>query len=66
LAGALRAAQEKEREQLAKVIANSERQLNDEKFMSKAPTKVIDTLRSKLADYEAQLKKIDDALHVAS
>jgi valyl-tRNA synthetase len=48
------------------VIANSERQLNDEKFMSKAPAKVIDTLRTKLAEYQAQLKKIKDGLDSAS
>ena len=53
---------EKEREQLVKNIANSNRQLGDETFLGKAPAKVIETIRQKLADYEAQLRKIDEAL----
>jgi len=53
---------EKDREQLVKNIANSERQLGDDVFLGKAPAKVIDSIRQKLADYKAQLQKIDDAL----
>jgi len=53
---------EKEKEQLVKNIASSLRQLGDEAFLAKAPAKVIETIRLKLADYEAQLRKIDDAL----
>ena len=53
---------EKEREQLVKNIANSERQLADEAFTSKAPAKVVDMIRTKMEDYKAQLRKIDDAL----
>ena len=53
---------EKEREQLDKNIANSERQLGDETFLGKAPAKVIESIRQKLADYEAQLRKIDDSV----
>ncbi len=53
---------EKEREQLAKNIANSRRQLADETFLSKAPPRVVESIRQKLADYEAQLQKIDGAL----
>jgi valyl-tRNA synthetase len=53
---------EKEREQLVKNIDNSRRQLGDDVFLSKAPAKVVDTIRQKLADYEAQLQKIDGAL----
>jgi valyl-tRNA synthetase len=53
---------EKEKEQLVKNIANSNRQLGDEAFLAKAPAKVVETIRLKLADYEAQLRKIDDAL----
>jgi valyl-tRNA synthetase len=53
---------EKEREQLQKTIANSTRQLSDETFLSKAPPKVVESIRAKLADYEAQLSKIDSAL----
>jgi len=49
---------EKEREQLEKNIANSKRQLADEAFLSKAPEKVVDSIRAKLADYEAQLGKM--------
>ena len=45
----------KENEQLEKVIANSKRQLSNDDFTGKAPAKVIDTLKSKLAEYEAQL-----------
>jgi valyl-tRNA synthetase len=51
----------KEREQLARNIANSKRQLSDETFLSKAPPRVIESIRHKLADYETQLSKIDAA-----
>jgi valyl-tRNA synthetase len=53
---------EKEREQLIKNIANSRRQLSDEVFLSKAPAKVVESIRAKLMDYEAQLRKIEDSL----
>ncbi len=33
---------EKDIEQLEKIIANSERQLSDETFLSRAPEKVVD------------------------
>jgi valyl-tRNA synthetase len=49
---------DKEREQLDRNIANSRRQLADEVFLSKAPAKVVDSIRAKLADYEAQLAKL--------
>jgi valyl-tRNA synthetase len=52
------ARKQKEREQLEKNIANSKRQLADEVFLSKAPAKVVDSIRAKLADYEAQLAKL--------
>ena len=52
----------KEREQLAKNIANSKRQLSDEVFLGKAPAHVVESIRRKLADYEAQLAKIDAPL----
>jgi valyl-tRNA synthetase len=48
----------KEREQLDKNIANSKRQLSDEVFLSKAPAKVVESIRAKLVDYEAQLAKL--------
>ena len=52
---------EKDREQLAKNIANSRRQLGDETFLGKAPAHVVESIRAKLADYEEQLRKIDAA-----
>jgi valyl-tRNA synthetase len=53
---------QKELEQINKNIANSERQLADEVFLSKAPQKVIDTIRAKLADYKAQRDKLNGSL----
>jgi len=52
----------KENEQLEKVIASSNRQLGDEKFTGRAPAHVIETLRQKLAEYEGQLRKNNEAL----
>jgi valyl-tRNA synthetase len=52
----------KENEQLEKVIANSKRQLADEKFVGRAPAHIIDTLRQKLFDYEAQFQKNQESL----
>jgi valyl-tRNA synthetase len=49
---------EKELEQLDKNIANIERQLSDEVFLGKAPEKVIESLRAKLAAYKAQRDKL--------
>ena len=53
---------EKEREQLEKNIANSNRQLSDEVFLGKAPAKVVDTIRAKLAEYQTQLAKVEASL----
>ncbi len=53
---------EKERDQLVKNIANSDRQLNDEVFLGKAPAKVVDSIRAKKAEYEAQLQKVNESL----
>ncbi len=61
-AAAQRKRLEKEREQLDKVIANSRRQLGDETFLGKAPPKVVEGLRVKLAEYEEQLAKVREAL----
>jgi valyl-tRNA synthetase len=47
----------KEIEQLEKVIANSERQLSNEEFMSKAPEKVVSGIREKLDGYRVQIDK---------
>jgi valyl-tRNA synthetase len=52
----------KEREQLEKNIANSRRQLADETFLGKAPARVVETIRAKLAEYEAQVGKVNAAL----
>jgi valyl-tRNA synthetase len=57
-----RARLEKENAQLEKQIANLDRQFGDEKFMSKAPEKVIAGMRQKRAEYEAQLAKNRAAL----
>jgi valyl-tRNA synthetase len=54
---------EKERDQLIKNIANSQRQLSDEIFLSKAPAKVVESIRAKLVEYETQLRKIEDSLN---
>jgi valyl-tRNA synthetase len=50
--------QRRECEQLQKNITSSKRQLSDEVFLSKAPPKVIEGMRTKLAEYEAQLQKL--------
>ena len=57
---------EKEREQLVKNIANSQRQLSNDVFLSKAPAAILESMRGKLAEYEAQLKKIEEQLGDAS
>jgi valyl-tRNA synthetase len=54
---------EKERDQLTKNITNSRRQLSDEVFLSKAPAKVVESIRTKLGEYEAQLAKIEASLN---
>jgi len=53
---------EKEREQFEKNIANNNRQLADEKFLSRAPAHVVEGLRAKLAEYETQIEKVRKAL----
>jgi len=52
----------KENEQLEKVIANYRRQLDSEETVRKMPEKVVSNMRSKLAEYEAQLAKNRAAL----
>jgi valyl-tRNA synthetase len=52
----------REIEQLEKVIANSKRQLADEKFLSRAPEPVVNSIRQKLVEYQAQLGKSRSAL----
>ncbi len=57
-----RARLEKQNEELAKQIANLDRQFTSEVFMSKAPEKVIVGMRAKKAEYEAQIAKNRAAL----
>jgi valyl-tRNA synthetase len=52
----------KDSEQLEKIIANSLRQLGNESFVAKAPSHVIDGMRAKLAEYQAQLAQNQAAL----
>jgi valyl-tRNA synthetase len=59
---ALRRRLEKEIRQLENVIASSRRQLEDREFLSRAPAHVSEGIRSRLADYEAQLAKSRSAL----
>ena len=54
---ALKERLEKEIIDLGKVIVNSERQLSNEDFLKKAPEKVLEVMRAKLADYKAQQEK---------
>ena len=60
--GEARARSLKEAAKLESLIENSRRQLGDETFTSRAPAKVVDGLRAKLADYETQLNKYRDQL----
>ena len=53
---------EKEREQLQKNVANLERQLANDTFLSRAPANVVDGMRQNLADYKQQLEKLDESL----
>jgi valyl-tRNA synthetase len=65
-AAAQRQRLEKEREQLEKNVANSRRQLADDTFLSRAPAHVVENMRHKLAEYEAQLDKIGVTLSGAA
>jgi valyl-tRNA synthetase len=56
---------EKERDQLVKNIANSKRQLSDDVFLGKAPAKVVDSIRTKLVEYETQLEKVEAGLNAS-
>jgi valyl-tRNA synthetase len=53
---------DKEIEQLEKLIANSGRQLANPEFLARAPEQVVQGIRHKLAEYEAQLEKSCEAL----
>jgi len=54
---------QKEIAQLEKLIADKDRQLANEKFLSGAPPHVVDSLRSKRSEYVAQLEKSRTALN---
>jgi valyl-tRNA synthetase len=47
----------KEIDQLEKLIADKDRQLANDKFLSSAPAHVVDSLRAKRGEYVAQLEK---------
>jgi valyl-tRNA synthetase len=49
---------DKECEQLDKNIANLDRQLNDPAFLERAPAHVVEGMRTKLADYREQRRKL--------
>ena len=49
---------DKEKDQLEKNIASLEKQLADETFLSRAPARVVSSMRAKLAEYHTQLAKI--------
>ncbi len=57
-----RARTEKEIARLVKAIDSAERQLQDETFVSRAPAKVVEALRIKLAEYIEQLKRNRDLI----
>ena len=61
-ADAMKLRLQKEIEQLTKVVENTRRQLNNEKFTAKAPAHVIEEMRVKLADYETQIERSRAAL----
>jgi valyl-tRNA synthetase len=52
------ARKQKELDQLEKNIASLERQLADEAFLAKAPPKVVEGMRAKLAEYKTKRDKL--------
>ena len=52
----------KEIEQLLKLISDKDRQLGNEKFLNSAPAHIVEGLRQKRAEYQAQLEKSQAAL----
>jgi valyl-tRNA synthetase len=59
---AQRARVEKDQQQLAKVIASTERQLSNEEVLAKMPPHVVEGMRTKLAEYRAKFEKNQEAL----
>jgi valyl-tRNA synthetase len=53
---------EKEIENLSKLIADKDRQLGNEKFLTGAPPAVVESLRQKRREYQAQIEKSQAAL----
>ncbi|MDQ2945797.1 MAG: class I tRNA ligase family protein, partial [Acidobacteriota bacterium] len=53
---------EQEIHQYQKLVADKDRQLSNEKFLAGAPPQVIESLREKRAEYQAQLEKSQAAL----
>jgi len=58
---ALRGRLEKEIAQLAGLIARTDAQLSNEKFMKGAPARVIESMREKRSEYTAELQKKKEA-----
>jgi len=52
----------KENDKLEKLVINIDRQLANEKFLSNAPAHIVEELRTKRAEYLAQMKKNRDTL----
>jgi len=52
----------KELEQMEKEIANSTRQLGNEQFLAKAPAKVVEGMRQRLAELEVLREKVRSSL----
>jgi valyl-tRNA synthetase len=52
----------KELEQVEKEMANGQRQLGNEQFLAKAPAKVVDGMRTRLAELEGLREKIRNSL----
>jgi len=52
----------KELEQIEKEIANSRRQLSNQQFLAKAPAKVVEGMRKRVADIEALREKMRNSL----
>jgi valyl-tRNA synthetase len=47
---------------LEKLVLSNDRQLSNEEFVNRAPAKIVESMRAKLAEYIAQIKKNRDTL----
>jgi valyl-tRNA synthetase len=61
-----RARVEKEKVQLKKLIADKDRQLANEKFLSSAPASVVAGLREKRGEYVARLAALSDSQRLST